>query len=790
MYLSILKKDLKRKKTMNCILLLFVILSAMFAASSINNIVAVLTGRDSYFDKAGVKDYFIISRGEKLGEDGELYSILKNSSVVTDVAREECLYVTDSNIRYPDGSKVCEYTNASDINSIDRVALNYFDKDNNVIKSIEKGKIYTNVGFFKEANLSEGDRINVEMDGTVLELEVAGSFKDAPLGSDMMGVKRFLINDDDYKTLLANEKITSNSIGYLYYADTTDIQELEKELADVDGIYFKGDKDLLKTTYFMDLAVAAMILVLSIFLVVISFVVLRFTIGFTIAEEFREIGVMKAIGIKNISIRALYLVKYFGISLIGALIGFVLSKPFGDMLISSVSSNMVLENESRTLMSFICSMAVVVIIMLFGWRCTGKIKKLSPIDAVRNGQTGERFRKRSIMSLSKSRLGTAPFLAANDILSSPRRYSIITIIFTLCMLLVMILSTTSNSMNSAEMVTLLSVKPSDAYVAYSSAQFDILNGRKTEQEAEDEIIQKLKENGMIGDVRIELMALINASLGDRQKKITFQYCSKTNASDYEYTEGSAPQNRYEIALTEPAAKSIGAKIGDKVTLDIGGQREEYLVTALYDSFTQGGECGRLHQDVEIPSQQYAGAYSFQIDFDDDPDEEELNRRIDKLADIFECKAFDSVGFLNDCTGVADTLKDVKNLILIISVIVIIMISVLMERSFISKETGEIALQKAIGIPSWTIILTHTLRFIIVSILSAILAAALSIPFTRISMTPIYQGVFGIKNVPYVMNIAEIFIIIPLAVILATVAGAFFTALYTKTIKAQDTANIE
>ncbi|MBR6337306.1 MAG: ABC transporter permease, partial [Ruminococcus sp.] len=592
MYLSILKKDLKRKKTMNCILLLFIILSAMFAASSVNNIMAVLTGRDSYFDKAGVKDYFIISRGEKLGEDSELYTILKNSSVVTDIAREECIYITDSNIRYPDGRKVYEFTNASDINSIDRVTLNYFDKDNNVIKDVPKGKIYANTGFFRSAELKEGDRINIEMDGTLLELEVAGSFKDAPLGSDMMGVKRFLINDDDYKTLLANEKITANNMGCLYYADTTDIETLEKELADVDGIYFKGDKDLLKTTYFMDLSVAAMILVLSIFLVVISFVVLRFTIGFTIAEEFREIGVMKAIGIKNSSIRALYLIKYLGIAIIGAVIGFFLSTPFGDMLLSSVSSNMVLENENRTLMSFIYSMSVVVIIMLFGWRCTGRIKKLSPIDAVRNGQTGERFRKRSIMSLSKSRLGTAPFLAANDILSSPRRYSIITIIFTLCMLLVMILSTTSNSMNSAEMVTLLSVKPSDAYVAYASAQFDILNGRKTEQEAEDEILKKLNENGMSGDVRIELMALINATLGDRQKKITFQHCSHTDASDYDYTEGSAPQNKHEIALTEPAADSLGARIGDKVTLDIGGKREEYLVTALYGSFTQGGESGR------------------------------------------------------------------------------------------------------------------------------------------------------------------------------------------------------
>ena len=36
MFLRILKKDLKRKKTMNCILLIFVLISAMFAASSMD----------------------------------------------------------------------------------------------------------------------------------------------------------------------------------------------------------------------------------------------------------------------------------------------------------------------------------------------------------------------------------------------------------------------------------------------------------------------------------------------------------------------------------------------------------------------------------------------------------------------------------------------------------------------------------------------------------------------------------------------------------------------------------
>ena len=51
MYLRILRKDLKRKKTMNIILLIFILLSATFIASSVNNIVTVSTALDYFFEK-------------------------------------------------------------------------------------------------------------------------------------------------------------------------------------------------------------------------------------------------------------------------------------------------------------------------------------------------------------------------------------------------------------------------------------------------------------------------------------------------------------------------------------------------------------------------------------------------------------------------------------------------------------------------------------------------------------------------------------------------------------------
>lgn len=64
MYLRILKKDLKRKKTMNVILLIFVILAATFIASSANNLTTVSSALDNFFEKAEGPDYWFASTND------------------------------------------------------------------------------------------------------------------------------------------------------------------------------------------------------------------------------------------------------------------------------------------------------------------------------------------------------------------------------------------------------------------------------------------------------------------------------------------------------------------------------------------------------------------------------------------------------------------------------------------------------------------------------------------------------------------------------------------------------
>ena len=89
LFFRILKKDLKRKKIMNTILLLFVILSTMFASSSINNMVSVYGGIDYFFEKANMPDFVILTLNT--GGENPTDTIVSEAKSVKDYGREDLI---------------------------------------------------------------------------------------------------------------------------------------------------------------------------------------------------------------------------------------------------------------------------------------------------------------------------------------------------------------------------------------------------------------------------------------------------------------------------------------------------------------------------------------------------------------------------------------------------------------------------------------------------------------------------------------------------------------------------
>ena len=109
MYRNILKKDLKRKKAMNIILLLFIIFATMFVSSSVNNIINVTTALDSYFEMADVPDYFVAVMNKNCAVD--IDETVRSASAADRYATEHVLFLSSGNFIYEDEDIVNESIN-------------------------------------------------------------------------------------------------------------------------------------------------------------------------------------------------------------------------------------------------------------------------------------------------------------------------------------------------------------------------------------------------------------------------------------------------------------------------------------------------------------------------------------------------------------------------------------------------------------------------------------------------------------------------------------------------------
>lgn len=790
MFFRILKKDLKRKKVMNAILLSFILLATMFVASGISNVVSVMNGTDSYLDKAGIGDYVIISMGAD--SKATMDEILHEMDSIRDYRIEPVVFGEKSNLTGMDG-EVLEAKNSAIYQSIEDSRLKFFDKENKQITEIKPGHAYATGDFMEKNHLQPGDKIRITHNSISFMVTLDGMAKDALLGSSMMGNSRFLFHREEIEKLLSDETIYNGYQGQISYIDLKDeagVSEIASAISQAPGIMFSGARSLIKMCYVMDMIVAFTMLILSICLIIVSFVVLKFSITFTISEEFREIGVMKAIGISNFKIRSLYLTKYLMLAVIGAFVGFFMSIPFSDLLLRSVSSNMVLEADNHFLLSVLGAILVVIVILLYAFRCTKLVKKSSPIDAIRSGQTGERYKK-SPFRLVKSHGSIGFFMAVNDVFSAPKRYMTIITTFFLCTLFVLVFVNVSSTMRSDTFITTFGTR-SDLYYTDLTEAMSCMNpdGRKQIEEyfAKTEVL--FKKNGMPAKLCVETQYKYKVHFDGKDYSISCQQGIHTKASAYEYINGVVPQNKNEIAITPMVSKLTGAKLGDTVTIDFGKETLDCVVVAYFQSMNQLGEVIRLHEDAPTDFTYIANVMSYQIDFDDHPSAKEIEIRKEKIKKLFDNeKVMNATEYCDDCMGAASTMESVQYLLLGITLIVVLLVCILMERSFLADEKSQIAVLKAMGFGNRRVMEWHMIRFGIVTLVAVLLAAICSIPATYLIGNPIF-GMMGAGKVAYVIRPWKIFFLYPGIIFLMTLLASGMTALQIRTIKSNDTTNIE
>ena len=805
MFFDILKRDLKRKPLTNIIMLLFVVLSVVFISSSVNNLFALFGSLDRYFEKAGLGDYVVF---ELYGGNVTVRDAVENVEAVKGIRTEEVILSS-----YKFDTDQAEVHNEAIISCPSQQAYLVFDSKNEKITSVQDGAVYVRQSALDQSGAKVGDLVTLTVQNIPYTFIVKDTLKDALLGIDRANVK-FLVSDQDYQTIkneIERSGAEQETLSYFHLIDfqtdsSDSVKSLEEALSACKKVHNADSREAVRNYYLADMLVVGILVAASFGLILIAVTVLGFTISSTLNREFRQIGILKAIGISNGKIRLIYLVKYLIIAVVGAIVGLVLSFPFGAMMQKDISKSILIENENAVLIGVLCSVFVTCLILAFSLLCTRKVIRFTPMNAFRSGTTGERYRRKNVIRLGTSRISTAILMAANDILSNKRHTALMTFVFFIGMVLLMVLLNTSSTMNSKHMLTDL-----DADISFDMTikernqnpfKYAVVNGRDEVSKDAASIETMLAEEGWQADCIIEPRLTSSVYAKENPRIILQVLCREgVNGSPdmYSYIEGSAPQSKDEIAISYRVAERLGLKIGDRIIINLADDKDnsnaesERIITAIYQDFLliQWGSV-RLYPDKDYNYESLYDVQPASIVFKDNPGTAEIGQRVKQLREKYTDKYIvrtASEQILAWWGDVLDKTNAVEDMLLLVIALINILIAALMELSFLTKERGEIAMLKAIGFKDGTIILWQVLRIGMVLTIATLLAIALADPFGRLTLGGVFHYC-GIAKLVFVPNVLKNYIVYPAVIFATTVFGAFLVALGVRKIHSKEINSVE
>lgn len=788
MLLRILQRDLKRKKTMNMILLLFIVLSTMFLSGSIGNLVKIQGAVNHFIEVSNVPDFFVLSVGKE--EEDVIDTFLKKEETVAEYEKVRNMNVDEEDIEIisrqdKEWTQDYERSNTLSIQGNDQNFCKVYDTQDELLE-LKSGEIALSKVEAVKNHLQIGDKLKITLGDVSQTFTVKAITKDAVFGSSMMGYKRHFISMEDFEKFAVDTEYPYTKIYSVNYKENMG-ETFQKHYRDQNfQVISNIEKATISLCYVFDMLIAAILIVVSIALILIAFLVLRFTILFTLQEDYKEIGIMKAIGIKPRGIQNIYLVKYLMLSLVGAVIGLILGFPCGEFLLKQAIVNMVVgQTKEEFALHLIAAAAVVLVVLLFCNRCTGKLKKFSAIDAIRNGSNGESFSNRYGNVSKHKRLPLPVYLAFNDIRCNLKRYIILVITFCIGTMMVLIPLEAGSTLTDDTIVSQFGMSPADVFADTGRGAHYVAQKEKSVIEKDlEEIETKIKQEGYHGTAGVLAGFAINMKHGkDGNMEMVYAYQNVGHRKNQlELIDGVEPKLKDEIVVTEIMLDKIGANIGDTVQIAFGEVEKNYLVTGSYQTMMNMGYGCYFSPEEDLDYQFFAGNNAIQIDIEELEEEE----AIEKVKEWYpDWKVYNGVKYLDTMVGgITQQINGTVRLITAIVLMINVLITILMMKTFLAKERGDVALLKSLGFKDGSIRKIHVARIVLILAFSIILGTLLSHLLSPCILGPIFKMMGG-SNIKLSQNVLIAYMIVPFILLTITGSTAFLCTGEVRKVEARE-----
>jgi putative ABC transport system permease protein len=758
--LRILRNDVSRRKGALSIVFVFVMLSAFLAACGATLMIGLTGSLDRLFLAAKVPHFVQMHSGPIDREALEFWASTNKSVENMQVSR---MISIEGRSLFLGSSGDSEAESVMDISLVrQNREFDYLLGSDNRVLRLKPGEIGVPIYYAEKNGLNIGDTVKISTGDHLQLFVIAAWVRDPQMNPAVVHSKRFLVSDGDYEELkrlhpdcefliefrlLDPELVDEFSQAYL-------ASGLPKLGPSVDYRLFRMLNAL------SDGLVVGVILALSGLLMLIALLCLRFTILAALEDDYREIGVMKAVGMSGKDIKRIYISKYVALGGLASLSGYLVSLPVGRYLTAHLQFSM---GPGATglipkLLPLLSVFITFFILLISSHLVLRRFRSIAAVEALRAGARTEGPANRRGLALSRCRiLDLNVFLGFRDVVQRFGMFGLLLFVYFFSAFITILPVHFLSTIRSPDFVSYMGIGECDIRI-------DLRHTAGMEARFED-MIRRIESDEDVAAFSPFITSQTTLVLPDSETENLIVETGDFSLFPPDYIQGGTPSARDDIALSYLNARDLGVTTGDILVLRIDGVDRKVRVSGIYQDVTNGGRTAK----ADFPVGGEILWYTMSLDlFSTDG---AAAKRQEYAEAFFPARVTDLKGYLSQTLGnTIDQLEMVTWVAIAVGLAVAMLITSLFLRMLISRDAGRIAVMRSLGFPLTALRLQYASVALVVLGLG-IVAGSLFANTGGQRLVGAIISFLGAAQVRFIVNPVQSYVLLPMALL----ASVSFTA---------------
>lgn len=588
----------------------------------------------------------------------------------------------------------------------------------------------------------------VARSGQNVNLTVAGYYEDPVMGSSMIGMKRFLIAPAVYEKILETAESSGADAlarcGAMIHVTVDEdsgltVSEMNRRLNENTALSqfteFVHSADAIED--FMTIlqnAFCGLLAAFALILLGVAFVVLGNSISGIIEQEWKNLGILKTVGMTGGQLVCHQTVQYVFSMMLGLISGMAAAIPAVDIISRlTVTTSGILVPKGLPILSALSILAgLLLLLVIFAVLRLRHIYSIKPMDAIRGSRRKENDKVRRDVEKDKKKnlkikaRGLMFHLALRQILSGKRRYIGACIV---AMLLVFFASL------AGRMNDWLGSDGQGMMDAFNPADLD-MGIQVLGKLSQDEVEQVVRSYSGITDSYMLAMPDVSVNGTNYTANVI------TEPERFHISRGRTSLNADEVVLTETIASDLGIDVGETVSIRGDMGTKEFVVSGIYHCANDmGANLGMSRAGYLSIGNDDPRIWCHHLFLADSSKKQVITEKLEHTygGDVHVHE--------NTWPGLFGIIRAMHMLLIFmygISTVFICIVTVMAGTKILDAEKKDMGIYKAIGCSAGMLRLTFAMRFGVVAAVGALLGIVAAAFLTDPAVATVMRLV-GISN---------------------------------------------